>query len=249
MAERRPGWVVVSGAAGALGSVLAAHYAAKDYPVLAVDQCPARSEDANDTKRIIFRKIDILADDVVPQCLAEVIPVSEPIALLINAVGHIWNEPIFRIRDGCFAVHSLESWRRVIDSNLTAAFVMAAHVAARMVRRGGGSIVNFSSVASAGNAGQAAYSGAKAGLEGVTKAMASELGPVRIRVNAIALGFVDVESTRDALSDQQLSDYAGRTPVGRLGRLQDVISAIEFLERNEFVNGAVLKVDGGFRLS
>jgi 3-oxoacyl-[acyl-carrier protein] reductase len=126
--------------------------------------------------------------------------------------------------------------------------VVAMHVAARMVRHGGGCIVNFSSIASEGNAGQAAYSSAKAGIEGLTRTMAIELGPFGVRVNAVALGFIDVVTTRKAVRDSQLRQYAEKTPLGRLGQLEEVVSAVEFLSSNAFVNGTIVKVDGGLRL-
>ena len=140
------------------------------------------------------------------------------------------------------------SWRGVIDANLTAPFIAATQVAARMVRRGGGSIVNFSSIASEGNAGQAAYSAAKAGIEGLTRTMAIELGPLGIRVNALALGFIDVPTTRNAVADERLRAYVQKTSMGRLGRVEDVINAIEFLAANTFTNGTIMKLDGGLRL-
>ena len=141
-----------------------------------------------------------------------------------------------------------ESWRGVIDANLTAPFVAATQVAARMVRRGGGSIVNFSSIASEGNAGQAAYGAAKAGIEGLTRTMAIELGPLGVRVNALALGFIDVPTTRNAVPDERLRAYVQKTSMGRLGRVEDVINAIEFLAANTFTNGTIMKLDGGLRL-
>jgi 3-oxoacyl-[acyl-carrier protein] reductase len=240
------GWVIVSGAGGALGTALADHYGIGGRKVLAIDREFARASTA--ASSVTQRKVDILADDALGQCLAEAISEGDRIDLLINTVGQIWNEPVLTLQGGRFKVHGHDSWRTVIDSNLTAAFTMAAHVAARMARRGGGAIVNFSSIAACGNPGQAAYSAAKAGIEGLTRSMASELGPVGVRVNAVALGFIDVGSTRGALSDKQLDTYAGRTPLGRLGRIEDVIDAVEFLYRNAFVNGEVVKVDGGLRL-
>jgi 3-oxoacyl-[acyl-carrier protein] reductase len=117
-----------------------------------------------------------------------------------------------------------------------------------MARRGGGCIVNFSSIASKGNAGQAAYSAAKAGIEGLTQTMAVELGPLGIRVNALALGFIDVATTRQAVADNRIQQYSKQTPLGRLGRLDDVINAVEFVASNTFVNGAIVQVDGGLRL-
>jgi 3-oxoacyl-[acyl-carrier protein] reductase len=243
-----PGWVVVSGGGGALGSKLATHYAAKGRSVLALDRELARLSGSGPGGGLVARQIDLLTEETLDECLAQTIPAMAPINLLVNAVGAIRNEPVLALRGAKIAVHGLHTWREVIDSNLTAPFAVATRVAARMARRGGGSIVNFSSIASSGNPGQAAYSAAKAGIEGMTRAMASELGPLRIRVNALALGFIDVETTHHSLSDTQLRAYAGRTPLGRLGRLEDVVSAVEFLETNSFVNGEVIRVDGGLRL-
>jgi 3-oxoacyl-[acyl-carrier protein] reductase len=238
-------WVVVSGAGGVLGRVLAAHFAAKGWPVLALDR---KFEAADALAGVIARSADLLAEDEVRQALGDLIPSGASIELLINAVGLIWNEPILSLRGSKFATHGLASWRTVIDANLTAPFVVASHVASRMVRRGGGSIINFSSIASEGNAGQAAYSAAKAGVEGLTRAMAIELGPLGVRVNAIALGFIDAATTRDAVAADRLQTYVQKTPLGRLGHVEDVINAIEFLAANKFANGTIVKLDGGLRL-
>ena len=137
---------------------------------------------------------------------------------------------------------------RVWRANLTAPFVVATQVASRMVRRGGGSIVNFSSIAAEGNAGQAAYGAAKAGIEGLTRTMAIELGPLGVRVNAIALGFIDVATTRNAVPADRLQTYVQKTSLGRLGHVEDVVHAIEFLASNTFANGTIVKLDGGLRL-
>src|SRR5207237_858823 len=116
-------------------------------------------------------------------------------------------------------------------------------VAARMVRRGGGAIINFSSIAARGNAGQPAYSAAKAGIEGLTRTMAAELGAFGVRVNAVALGFIDVSTTRAAVAQERLQHYAKETPLGRLGGAQEVIEAVELLASNAFANGAILRLD------
>lgn len=238
-------WIVVSGAGGVLGRALVSYYAAKGSRVLALD----RKFDATAAlPGVTSRPVDLLIESDVQQALAEAIPASDPIALLVNAAGLIWNEPILTLRGAKFSTHGLESWRGVIDANLTAPFVAATQVAARMVRRGGGSIVNFSSVVSKGNAGQAAYGAAKAGIEGLTHTMAVELGPLGVRVNALALGFIDVASTRDAVAEERLQAYVQKTPVGRLGQVEDVIGAIEFLATNPFANGTIMKLDGGLRI-
>jgi 3-oxoacyl-[acyl-carrier protein] reductase len=238
-------WVVVSGAGGLLGRALVSHFAARGSRVLALDR---KFDAAAPLEGVTARSVDLLIEADVRQALADTIPVGESIALLINAAGLIWNEPILALRGAKFATHGLESWRSVIDANLTAPFVAATQVAARMVRRGGGSIINFSSIASEGNAGQAAYGAAKAGIEGLTRTMAIELGPLGVRVNALALGFIDVATTRNALTDEQLQAYVQKTSLGRLGQVEDVISAIEFLAANSFANGTIVKLDGGLRL-
>jgi 3-oxoacyl-[acyl-carrier protein] reductase len=238
-------WVVVSGAGGSLGRALVSHFAAAGSRVLALD----RKFDATPPLTgVTARSVNLLIEADVRQALADTIPTSESIALLVNAAGLIWNEPVLALRGARFSTHGLESWRDVIDANLTAPFVAATQVAARMVRRGGGSIVNFSSIASEGNAGQAAYGAAKAGIEGLTRTMAIELGPLGVRVNALALGFIDVATTRDAVADERLQTYVRKTPLGRLGHIEDVISAIEFLAVNTFANGTIVKLDGGLRL-
>jgi 3-oxoacyl-[acyl-carrier protein] reductase len=238
-------WVVVSGAGGVLGRELAAHFAAKGAPVLGLDR---KFDAAAPCPGVTLRTVDLLTEADVRQALTDTIPSGASIALLINAVGLIWNEPILTLRGAKFATHSLESWRSVTDANLTAPFIVATQVAARMARRGGGSIVNFSSIASEGNVGQAAYGAAKAGVEGLTRTMAIELGPLGVRVNAIALGFIDVATTRNAVPADRLQTYVQKTPLGRLGHVDDVVHAIEFLASSKFANGTVVKLDGGLRL-
>jgi 3-oxoacyl-[acyl-carrier protein] reductase len=246
MTENGERWVIVAGGGGALGSALAAHYSNHGRRVLALDR---RFDLAEAFPRgIATRNVNLLAEEEVRQAIAENLHTNDGISLLVNAVGQIWNEPLVAFRGAKLATHSLDTWRGVTDANLTAPFVVATQVAARMIRRGGGCIVNFTSIASDGNAGQAAYSAAKAGIEGLTRTMAIELGPLGVRVNALALGFIDVATTRHAVTDSQLRDYAKRTPLGRLGRIDEVIAAIEFLASNSFVNGAIVKVDGGLRL-
>lgn len=227
-----------------LGSALVSHFAASGRLVLALD----REFGTTPPPGVTMRAVDVLIEADVRQALTDTIPAGASIALLVNAVGLIWNEPILTLRGAKFATHSLESWHNVTNANLTAPFVVATQVASRMVRRGGGSIINFSSIASEGNAGQAAYGAAKAGIEGLTRTMAMELGPLGVRVNALALGFIDVATTRNAVAADRLQAYVQKTSLGRLGRVEDVIHAIEFLASNTFVNGTIVKLDGGLRL-
>jgi 3-oxoacyl-[acyl-carrier protein] reductase len=242
------GWIVVSGAGGALGKLIAEHYAGKGHRVFALDRDPAQLGSLTQLAGIVTHAADLADPEALQAGLDAAIPRRDPIRLLINAVGLIWNEPVLRLQGARFAIHAIDSFEHVLRANLTAPFVTATRVAARMARSGGGAIVNFSSISAAGNTGQAAYSAAKAGVEGMARAMARELGPLGIRVNAIAPGFIDVATTRDALASGLLADYARRTPVGRLGRIEELIKAIESLAENGFLNGTVLQLDGGLKL-
>jgi len=248
MADRNLDWVIVAGANGSIGRAIFERFVARQVPVLALDRDVDRLTTNTGDARVVIRSVDLTAEAEVKEVLDSAIPRTERIGLLVNAVGLIWNEPILKLRGASLHTHGTESWRKVIEANLTAPFILASLVAARMARKGGGAIINFSSIASRGNVGQAAYSAAKSGIEGLTRAMAAELGQVGVRVNAIAPGFVDVPSTHQAMSDEQLKGIVEHTPVRRLGRCEELMDAVDFLAANAFVNGAVLDVNGGLRL-
>ena len=162
-----------------------------------------------------------------------------PIAALVNNAGITRDDLIMRLSE--------ESWREVIDTNLGGAFFTCRAVARPMMKRRAGAIVNMSSIVGVrGNAGQTNYAASKAGLLGLTKSLAKELGSRGIRVNAIAPGYIATELT-DALSEAARDAILGATPLGRLGEPEDVARAVRFLvsDAAAFVTGDVLAVDGG----
>jgi 3-oxoacyl-[acyl-carrier protein] reductase len=150
-------------------------------------------------------------------------------------------------RDTLIARMSDDDWETVINTNLRGTFNTARAVSRRMMRRRAGSIVNLSSVVGLhGNPGQANYAASKAGIIGLTKGLARELGSRGVRVNAIAPGYISTELT-DVLNDEQRGLILGNTPLGRLGEPEDVAVAVRFLCSDEaaFITGEVLLVDGG----
>jgi 3-oxoacyl-[acyl-carrier protein] reductase len=150
-------------------------------------------------------------------------------------------------RDTLIARMSDEDWEVVVDTNLRGTFNTCRAVARKMLRRKTGSIVNLSSVVGVhGNPGQANYAASKAGIIGLTKALARELGSRGVRVNAIAPGYIATELT-DVLNEQQRGLILQNTPLGRLGEPEDVAGAVRFLCSDEaaFITGEVLLVDGG----
>jgi 3-oxoacyl-[acyl-carrier protein] reductase len=162
-----------------------------------------------------------------------------PIAILVCNAGITRDNLIMKLSD--------DDWRAVVDTNLGGAFFTCRAVARPMLKRRGGAIVTMSSVVGVhGNAGQTNYAASKAGLIGLTKALAKELGGRGVRVNAIAPGYISTELT-DALPEAAREAILGQTPLGRLGDPADVARAVRFLvsDAAAFVTGDVLAVDGG----
>jgi 3-oxoacyl-[acyl-carrier protein] reductase len=150
-------------------------------------------------------------------------------------------------RDGLFMRISAEDWRAVIDTNLTGAFFVSRATVRGMLRRRSGTIVAVSSVVGLiGNPGQANYAAAKAGLIGMVKSLAKEVGPRGIRVNAVAPGYIATDMTA-ALSDDQREQVRTATPLGRLGTPEDVAGVVAFLCSPDaaFITGSVIRIDGG----
>jgi 3-oxoacyl-[acyl-carrier protein] reductase len=154
-------------------------------------------------------------------------------------------------RDGLALRMKVEDWEAVLRTNLTGAHLCIQQALATMMRARAGRIINIASVvAQMGNAGQANYVAAKAGLIGLTKAIAIEISSRNITVNAVAPGFIETPMT-DVLPDKVKEDLKTRIPLGRMGSAKDVAAAIVFLASDEagYITGHVLDVNGGMYLA
>jgi 3-oxoacyl-[acyl-carrier protein] reductase len=154
-------------------------------------------------------------------------------------------------RDGLAVRMKADDWDAVIRTNLTGAHLCIQQALGTMMRARAGRIINVSSVvAQMGNAGQANYVAAKAGLIGLTKAIAMEIASRNITVNAVAPGFIETPMT-DVLSDKVKEELKARIPLGRLGVPRDVAASIVFLASDEaaYITGHVLDVNGGMYLA
>lgn len=150
-------------------------------------------------------------------------------------------------KDGLLLRMKKEDWDFVLNINLTGAFNCSKAVARHMVKQKTGNIVNISSVVGVmGNAGQANYVSSKAGLIGLTKALARELAPRGIRVNAVAPGFIDTEMTK-SLSEDVRNRLISQIPLTRLGQPEDIADCVKFLVSDEadYITGQVINVNGG----
>ena len=153
-------------------------------------------------------------------------------------------------RDGLLMKMSEEDFDAVINTNLKGCFNTICHMSRYFLKQRAGKIINISSVSGIlGNAGQANYSASKAGVIGLTKAVARELASRGINVNAVAPGFVETDMT-DALSDSVKENLKSQIPLGKIGHPQDIAKAVAFLASPDanYITGQVLSVDGGMAI-
>ena len=161
------------------------------------------------------------------------------VAILVNNAGITRDNLALRMKDA--------EWDDVLDTNLKAVFRLSRAVMRGMMKARWGRIINITSVVGAsGNAGQANYAAAKAGVVGLTKSLARELGSRAITVNCVAPGFIDTDMTR-ALSTAQRSALLAQIPLGRLGETADIAAAVAYLASPSagYITGCVLHVNGG----
>ncbi len=164
-----------------------------------------------------------------------------PLDALVNNAGIQHRAPLLEFPD--------EAWRRLLDINLTGAFLVGREVARGMVGRGRGKIVNVLSLQSElARPGIAPYAASKGGLKMLTKGMCADWGPSGVQVNGIGPGYIETELTRPLVEDERFNAWVlGRTPAGRWGQVDDLIGALLYLvsPASDFVNGQVIYVDGG----
>lgn len=189
--------------------------------------------------KVNFFKVDITDEKSVEQSIEKIIKDEGRIDILVNNAGITRDNLILRM--------SLEDWKKVIDINLTGAFICSKHTVKYMVKNRSGKIINISSIVGVhGNAGQSNYSSSKAGIIGLTKTLARELAGRNILVNAIAPGYIETEMTKK-LSDKIKEKLMEQIPTGRLGSVDDVAKAALFLASDDsnYITGTVINLDGG----
>jgi len=187
--------------------------------------------------------LDISSLESTNEFLDRIKTAEEAPLLLVNNAGFNQDNLSLRMKSS--------EWNRVIEGNLSGTFYLTQGLIKGMVKARYGRVVNLSSVvARMGNAGQANYAAAKAGLEGMTRALAAELAARNITVNAVAPGFIETDMT-EALSDTQRAEMLKRIPANRLGSVDDVAALVAFLcsDQAGYITGETLKVNGGMYLS
>lgn len=190
-----------------------------------------------------------LAEEVGGEALQADVSSSEEAARLVEQAGEldVLVNNAGLTRDGLLARMSDQDWHEVIETNLSSVFYTCRAVSRQMMRRRAGAIVNISSVVGLhGNPGQVNYAASKAGIIGLTKSLARELGSRGVRANAVAPGYIATQLT-DVIPEELKAVMLTNTPLGRFGETTDVAGAVRFLcsEESAFITGEVLLVDGG----
>jgi 3-oxoacyl-[acyl-carrier protein] reductase len=234
---------IVTGTAAGIGLATARRFAEEGCRVASWDVKPGDAQPGGMTQQV-----DVTSAPSVEAALGEVKAQWGAVHVLVNNAGILRDGQLIKYKDGAVAATmSDEQFDSVIAVNLKGVFTCTRAVAPHLIEAGGGVILNASSVVGLyGNFGQTNYIATKAGVIGMTKVWARELGKYRIRVNAVAPGFIATEMIQ-AMPEKILQSMRDHTPLGRLGRPEDIANAYVWLASDaaSFVTGAVLSVDGG----
>jgi 3-oxoacyl-[acyl-carrier protein] reductase len=235
--------VIVTGAAAGIGKATARRFAQEGCRVASWDLKDAEAEEGG-----IVQKVDVANAASVEAAVKEVLARWGAIHVLVNNAGIMRDGQLAKYKEGALAgVMGDEQFDSVIAVNLKGVFTCTRAVVPHMIEGGGGVILSASSVVGIyGGFGQTNYVASKAGVIGMTRVWARELGKYHIRVNAVAPGFILTDMIRQ-VPEKVLQGMVSHTPLGRMGQPEDIANAYLWLASDaaSFVSGAVLSVDGG----
>ena len=236
--------VIITGASRGIGREIAKVLAKKNYIIIAnynkseEEIKQLKEELKNEGYNIDIFKADVSRRDECERLVAYVLEKYNKVDILINNAG------ISQIKE--FTQLTDDDWNSMINVNLNSMFFMIKEVINNMIHNKKGCIINISSVwGMVGSSCEVHYSAAKAGVIGMTKALAKEMGPSNIRVNSIAPGFVNTDMTKD-LSKDDIIEIIDETPLMKVAKPEDIVKSIEWLIEDELVTGQVISPNAGW---
>lgn len=239
--------IVVTGASRGIGREIAKTLSRENNKVIACynnsekEATILKEELEKENKKIDIIKGDISKREDCKKIVEYVINKYKKIDVLINNAGISTYNLFTDITD--------EEWNRTINTNLNSVFYMSQETVKYMIKQKEGSIINISSIwGIVGASCEVAYSVSKAGIDGMTKALAKELGPSNIRVNSIAPGLIDTEMNND-LTKEELDNIINETPLCKIGKPEDIAKCIKWLVEDEFTTGQVIPINGGWSIT
>lgn len=239
--------IVVTGASRGIGREIAKTLSRENNKVIACynnsekEATILKEELEKENKKIDIIKGDISKREDCKKIVEYVINKYKKIDVLINNAGISTYNLFTDITD--------EEWNRTINTNLNSVFYMSQETVKYMIKQKEGSIINISSIwGIVGASCEVAYSVSKAGIDGMTKALAKELGPSNIRVNSIAPGLIDTDMNND-LTKEELDNIINETPLCRIGKPEDIAKCIKWLVEDEFTTGQVISINGGWSIT
>ena len=243
---------LITGGAAGIGKATAQRFAEEGATVVICDVSEEAGQAVAEELGGDFYQVDVTDREAVQAWVDNVVETHGRVDILINNAGITRDALFVKVKEGALVKQMGEdAFDMVVDVNLKGVFNCTQAVAPYMIKQGeGGAILNASSVVGLyGNFGQTNYVATKAGVIGMTKVWARELGRYQIRVNAVAPGFIATEMVKK-MPDKVLDSMRGHTPLGRLGQPEDIANAYLWLASDEasFVHGATISIDGGIVL-
>jgi 3-oxoacyl-[acyl-carrier protein] reductase len=241
---------LITGGAAGIGYATTRRFVEEGARVVICDVNQKAGEDAvrDLGTEVEFFRVDVTDRASVDGWVESVLEKYERVDILVNNAGIVRDSLLVKIKDGELVKQMPEAdFDLVVSINLKGVFNCTQAVVPAMIRQGGGVILNATSIVGIdGNIGQTNYIATKAGVIGMTKVWARELGRHNIRVNAVAPGFTATDII-SAMPPKIIDDMKARTPLGRMGQPEDIANAYLFLASDEagFISGEVLRVDGG----